>query len=64
MSVPAPWLATLVEQCLGSYLGQTAHDGIEVEDDGAALRFRKPDLTSVAAIFEVYSPSSNIRYEI
>lgn len=55
MSVPAPWLATLVEQCLGSYLGQAAHNGLEVEDDGATLRFRKPDLTPMAAVFEVCS---------
>ncbi|KAF3386760.1 hypothetical protein F1880_000632 [Penicillium rolfsii] len=52
MSVPAPWLATLVEQCLGSYLGQTSHNDIEVEDDGATLRFRKHGITSVAAVFE------------
>lgn len=53
MSVPAPWLATFVEQCLDFYLGNTAHNGIEVEDDGATLSFRKPKLTSVAAISEV-----------
>jgi hypothetical protein len=55
MSVPTPWLAPLVEQCLGSYLGQTPQDGIEVEDDGATLRFRKPDLTYMAAVLEVFS---------
>lgn len=53
MSVPAPWLATFVEQCLDFFLGNTAHNGIEVEDDGATLSFRKPKLTSVAAISEV-----------
>ena len=53
MSVPAPWLATFVEQCLGFYLGNTAHNDIEVEDDGATLSFKKPELTSVAAISEV-----------
>ncbi|KAJ5389853.1 uncharacterized protein N7496_000921 [Penicillium cataractarum] len=54
MSLPAPWLATLVEQCLGSYAdqGQSAHDGIEVEDNGTTLCFKRRDITSVAAIFE------------
>lgn len=63
MSVPAPWLATFVEQCLGSYLGKTAHNGIEVEDDGATLSFRKPELTSLAAISEVCSLCLNTRYK-
>lgn len=63
MSVPAPWLATFVEQCLGFYLGNTAHNGIEVEDDGATLSFRKPELTSVAAISEVCPLFLYTRYQ-
>ncbi|OOQ86696.1 hypothetical protein PEBR_21992 [Penicillium brasilianum] len=54
MSLPAPWIATLVEQCLGSYCdqSQSAPDGMEVEDNGTTVCFRRRDITSVAAVFE------------
>jgi hypothetical protein len=56
MSVPDPWLATLVEQCLGSYADQSQSDGMEVEDNGTTVCFRRRDLTPVAAVFEVCFP--------
>lgn len=58
MSLPAPWIATLVEQCLGSYCdqSQSAPDGMEVEDNGTTVCFRRRELTSVAAVFEVCFP--------
>ncbi|KAI2792709.1 hypothetical protein POX_b02750 [Penicillium oxalicum] len=55
MSVPAPWLAPFVEQCLGAYTGQTSHESIEIKDDGATIHFKQPGFEPAAAILDVGS---------
>ncbi|KAJ5492800.1 hypothetical protein N7539_001546 [Penicillium diatomitis] len=60
MSVPAPWLATFVEQCLAAYTGQTSHESVDIHDDGATIHFKQIGFAPFAAILEwAVGPSNN-----
>lgn len=47
-----PWIADFASQCLSSYLSPQ-HTGIEVGNDGTALRFKIPGLAGQAVVSDV-----------
>ncbi|KAF7716842.1 Uncharacterized protein PECH_006979 [Penicillium ucsense] len=60
MSVPAPWLATYVEQCLAAYTGQTSHESVDIHEEGATIHFKQIGFAPFAAILEwAVGPSNN-----
>jgi len=54
MSSVCPWIAQVVGVCLSFYLGESPQSSIEVEDDGACLRFNVQGFSAAVIVAEVY----------